>query len=416
MTDPTGLSFLSYRRVRSDECERLIFAQRERGIPTWRDIDDLNTEPTESELRRIIRDDSTANVILCITPETAGSPMIRNVEAPVALERHGRNEGFFIVPVAAGGLDYADTAAAVKNETSITDLGNWNVVKLDFDPASDSDIAKVANQVLKQRLQTVDRLLPPNAPLRIALNTRQSVGHRLGTVLTIDWSHRFGGIQRREATAVDWQEKLLPALADVSRAIQQHAPGRRLLVGGLLTLSAAATLGFHFMAPAGLDIAWEQRMPDGNVQAWSRRANRENSGFTATMWAGAVDATDLAVLVSVNSDVSRAVAASTATTGPFRAYVHLKRQDSAEGVILQTAGQTLDVAEKTVAAVRIARHEYAIIGRVHLFTAIPSGLSMLLGQMLNTLGPVQTYEHIQSDATGCYKPAALLNSQCRFTG
>ena len=408
MTDPTGLSFLSYRRSRSYECERLVIAQRERGIPTWRDVDDMNSEPTESELRRIIRDGSTANVVLWITPETAGSPMIRKVEAPVALERHGRNDGFFIVPVAAGGLDYATAAAAVKNDTSITDLGNWNMVKLDSDPATNADIARVANQVLKQRLQAVDHHLPPDAPLRIALNTRQSVGHQLGTVLTIDWSHRFGGIQSREATAADWQDEMLPALADVSQTIQQNVPSRRLLVEGLLSLSAATALGFHFMAPAGFDIAWEQRMPDGNVQAWSRRAHRENSGFTATMSAGAVDATDLAVLVSVNSDVSSAVAA---TAAPFRAYVHVKRADSAESAVLQTPGQALDVAKKTVAAIRNARHEYGITGRVHLFAAIPSGLSMLLGQMLNTLGPVQTYEHIQSDATGYYKPAALLNSQ-----
>ena len=164
MTDPTGRSFLSYRRSRGDECERLVVAQRERGIPTWRDVDDMKSEPTEDELRRIIRDGSTANVVLWITPETAASPMIRNVEAPVALERHGRNDGFFIVPVAAGGLDYAGAAAAIKNSTSITDLGNWNVVKLDSDPATDADIDRVANQVLKQRLQAVDRHLPPDAP------------------------------------------------------------------------------------------------------------------------------------------------------------------------------------------------------------------------------------------------------------
>ena len=411
MTDPTGRSFLSYRRSRSNECERLVAAQRERGIPTWRDVDDLNTEPTESELRRTIRDASTANVILWITPETADSPMIRNVEAPVALERHSRNDGFFVLPVAAGGLDYADAAAAIRNNTSITDLSNWNIVKLDSDPAADADIEKVANRVLIQRLQAIDRHLPPGAPLRIALNTRQSVAHQPGTALTIDWSHRFGNSQNREATAADWQDKLLPALADVSQAIQRNVPGRRLLAEGLPSLPAATALGFHFMAPAGLDIAWEQRMPDGSVQIWRRQAVREDSGFTASISAGAVDATDLAVLVSVNSDVSRAVAASAATTGPFRAYVHVKREDSPQSALLQSPGQALDVAEKTVAAIRNARHEYGITGRVHLFAAIPAGLAMLLGQMLNTLGPTQTYEHIQSDATGCYKPAALLNGR-----
>ena len=33
---------------------------------------------------------------------------------------------------------------------------------------------------------------------------------------------------------------------------------------------------------------------------------------------------------------------------------------------------------------------------------------MLIGQLSNALGPVQTYEHIQTDATGMYEPAAVL--------
>ena len=90
MTDPTGLSFVSYRRSRAGECTRLVAALRERGIPTWRDVDDLNTEPTETELRRVLGDDSVASAILWISPETADSSIIRKVEAPVALDRHSR--------------------------------------------------------------------------------------------------------------------------------------------------------------------------------------------------------------------------------------------------------------------------------------------------------------------------------------
>ena len=123
---------------------------------------------------------------------------------------------------------------------------------------------------------------------------------------------------------------------------------------------------------------------------------------------GSVDGTDLAVLVSVNNDVSQAVAASSDETGLFRAYVHIKRTDSPLGAMLDTPGQATDLARKTVAAVREIRIEYRITGRIHLFAAVPAGLSMLVGQLLNTMGPVQTYEHIPTDATGRYKMAALL--------
>jgi hypothetical protein len=40
--------------------------------------------------------------------------------------------------------------------------------------------------------------------------------------------------------------------------------------------------------------------------------------------------------------------------------------------------------------------------------AAPAGLAVLVGQLLNTFGAVQTYEHVLTDGSGTYKPAALL--------
>ena len=408
MTDPTGSVFISYRRSRHEECDRLVASLRERGIPTWRDIDDMNTEPTENELRRILGDDRTAGAILWITPETAESGMIRMVEAPGAVARHSRGDGFFIVPVAAGGLDYSDAALAVGNGVGLADISGWNTIKLESDPADDADIAKVVNRVLRQRLESIDRHWIPDEPIRLALNTRQAVNHQPGTGLTIDWSHRFGGLQNRVASAVDWQDKLLPALSAVRDAIQETVPGRGLVAGGLPSLSAATALGYCFMATGGPQIAWEQRMPNQSNQNWSLAADVEESGFEVRTSAGQLDAHNLAVMVSVNNDVSDAVTASSATTGPFRAYAHIKRADSVQSAILKSPGQALDVARKVVAEARNARQKYHIAGQVHLFAAAPAGLAMLIGQLLNTLGPVQTYEHIPYHATGSYEPAVLL--------
>ena len=45
---------------------------------------------------------------------------------------------------------------------------------------------------------------------------------------------------------------------------------------------------------------------------------------------------------------------------------------------------------------------------MHLFMAVPAGLAVLIGQLLNTFGSVQTYEHVTVDGSGQYRPAALL--------
>ena len=73
MTDPTGRSFLSYRRTRSTEAALIAHALHEHGIPTWQDIHNLGSVPSEDELRRVLADPEIANAVLFITPEVEDS-------------------------------------------------------------------------------------------------------------------------------------------------------------------------------------------------------------------------------------------------------------------------------------------------------------------------------------------------------
>jgi hypothetical protein len=79
MTDPTGRSFVSYRRTRRDEAAFLVHAQHDHGIPTWLDLNNLGNVPTEDELRKVLADPSTASAVLFVTPEVETSPIIRDV-------------------------------------------------------------------------------------------------------------------------------------------------------------------------------------------------------------------------------------------------------------------------------------------------------------------------------------------------
>ena len=406
MTIPTGRSFISYRRNRLAEVAELVAAQKERGIPTWQDIEDLRSEPTEAEIRSVLTSNEIANVLLWVTPNVDQSPMITKVEVPCAVERHKRQDGFFILPVAAGGLGYGEVGALLGGYSGVTDLSNWNIAKVDSDPATSRDIRRVSNILLNRRLSNIQEHLPEGEPLRLVINTRISSGPQQGVALEIDWTHRFSGTQRRLASADDWQSKLLKALEDIARATQRNASKREVIASGLASLPAATALGYYFMAPGGMGIAWEQFFPDRSRQLWSLAATREASGHEPLITGGQTAADDLAVMVSVNADVEGAVAASRENTGPFRAYVHIKSPERQK--ILRTPGQALDVTQLTMESAREARQEFGIRGRVHLFMAVPAGLAMLIGQLLNTLGPVQTYEHIQTDALGIYERAALL--------
>ena len=64
--------------------------------------------------------------------------------------------------------------------------------------------------------------------------------------------------------------------------------------------------------------------------------------------------------------------------------------------------------DKNSSAERRARDELQPRGKVHVFMSVPVGVAMMMGQSLNTIGPVQTYEHLPIDAVGIYRPAAPI--------
>ena len=410
-TNPTGVSFLSYRRARLGEAEILVAHQRDLGIPTWQDISDLAEDPTEDTLREVLRDPGTANAVMWLTPEVAESEIIRQVEAPLILERAREPDGFFSVPVAAGGLSYKGAAKVLEGGIGIDDLRLWNIRKIDSDPANESEIRALASRVLARRLQHIERSLASDEPLRIVFNTRADYGPAGDTGLKIDWLHRFEG---RLATAETWNDHLIPSLLEISDRIGSEMSDRPVSATGSLSLPAATALGWAFLAPKRIKISWDQYTPGHPEQTWSLTDPRSDSGFETVVEAGFPSADDMAVMVSVNADVSRAVGESRSVLPKFRAMAHIRpvgnRRDD-RNAFLRSPGQAVDVAWRVVEGARKARAEYLVRGKMHLFMAVPSGLAMLIGQLLNTLGQVQTYEHVQDGATGRYVPAALLGEQ-----
>ena len=76
MTDPTGRSFLSYRRTRLDEARLLIEAQHDVGIPTWQDLSELDEGHTDALLREALAAEATANAVCWFTPDVEKSDVI----------------------------------------------------------------------------------------------------------------------------------------------------------------------------------------------------------------------------------------------------------------------------------------------------------------------------------------------------
>jgi hypothetical protein len=404
MTDPTGRSFLSYRRARKDEAALLIAALHDRGIPTWQDVSDLGSVPTEDEIRRVLADPATASAILFITPEVADSPLIRQVEVPGIIRRAEAGDGFFVVPVAAGGLDYAAAADLAGNHLSAQNLSHWNMHNAAAEAITPDIAAEVAGRVLTQRVQAIHRHLAAGSPLRIGLYVRRAPPVEGGTALALDWTARFTG---KEEDGDTWERTLLPALTAIAAAARQHAPGREVEAFGLPTLPAAMALGCAFLSTGGIGLSWQQFTQGRPLQSWSLGLPRAASGFTHRLVSQDAGARDIAVLVSVADDVEPVFAAGRRTLPPLRAVVHVAR-DGTYPHAIDTPGEAADAAFTVQDAMRAARRAYGNVGTFHMFVAAPAGLAVLIGQLLNTFGSVQTYEHVSADGSGLYRPAALL--------
>ena len=384
----------------------LIEAQHDLGIPTWQDLSDLDHGHTEQLLRDALADESTANALCLITPDIESSSVIARTELPAIMRRIERRDGFFMVPVAAGGIGYADVPRVVGTYIGLHNLAEWNIHKAETDPLSTIDAFEIARLIVKQRMIGIVRQLAPHAPLRLVLNTRKKPAFVPGVALTLDWTHRFDG--RMAQPPETWTRHLLPALESVAQACETQAPGHSIVAEGLCSLPAAVALGTTFLATRRLSIAWQQVSPKRGPQLWSLAASRETSAFFCNILPADPSGDDLALIVSVTSSVDPAFAALRPSLPKFRGLVVVAKSGDYPHDIA-TAGQAVDVVQLILEGLRRARADLQPRGTVHLFLAVPAGLAMMIGQVLNTFGPVQTYEHIGTDAVGTYHPAAVLH-------
>lgn len=402
-TNPFGYCFVSYRRTRLAEVGALVRALHELGVPTWQDLHDLDEQPLEATLRSVLADPNIASGVLWITPEVAHSPIITDIEVPGLAGRATADPAFALVPVAAGGLDYDTAADAARSSIALVDLGTWNIAKVGGDPATDDDIAGVAQRVLRRRVRAIHAHLPDGHPFVVDVFTRAPAVHHPDAALTIDFTHLFDG---RSAKPGTW-DTVTARLRTTLQRVTSDAPGRPVHLRGLVGLPAAVALGATVSSPSKANAAWVQYTPGSPDSLYALTVAPAPSPFSAQLIDGNPSAADLAVLVSVSENTIPAFQATTGL-GPFRGIVHATASGDYPHRLV-SAGQAVHVAHEVVRSIRLARSRYGTLGAVHLFVAGPAGLAFLIGQLLNTLGVVTTYEHVSASGVGAYARAAVLN-------
>ena len=413
-TDVTGRCFVSYRRSHVDDVSKVVAAMLDHGVPAWQDLRDLESEPLESALDEVLRSPSTSGSLVWLSEDFQGSDVVTRIEAPRLLERLERDESFFAEIWLADDLDFARASELFRPSGRHAALSeSWNVKRAVMSDHTlpdgslgrridEAEARRVAVTLLRRRLSRIHAALPPGQPIKVLVSAYGEDGEAFepGYAVQLNWSRLF---THRFATADKWQEVIAPALAGVYQAVRNAAPGRALAVEGRSSLAACLSLGHTFREVTKVPLSWTQH-PSGAV--WSLAVPPVDAGFRVSLRHQHVGSNDLAVLISVAGDVEPAVVA-TSTLPTFRAVLKVAPADGSARREL-VAAQGAQLARQIVGAIREIRGQLRTIERIHLFLAGPAGLAVLLGQLLNAVGPVQTYEHDQTSGVGCYRAATLL--------
>lgn len=413
MADSLGPAFVSYRRKRLRETTALVQALRDRGVPTWRDVDNLLNEPTEATIRAVLNDANTSGAILWLTPDVKDSPIIRDVEVPEAVRRHRRDSNFWLIIVLADGLQYTDASELFADTLGVEDLGTWNLTKVFAPWASPSDISQIANSALRRRISSFSEATPSPEISQVIVHAKGTMTVSSGEALAVDWTRHFKGASPRSE---DWAT-MSESADDIAAAVKQLTPpATELQLSGTPSVPTAMLLGSTYSGRDGRNPVWLQRQPDGHTTTpWRISSAADASIAEQHGWRASppiyrdTSAHAIAVCINISDDVSEAFARSRSVLPAWRAVLTIGAPAGRNTrAVPLTADEVASLIHLSVDAIRNVRSQVVGIDSIHFFVAGPAGFAFLLGTAIATLPPITTYEY--DTTTSLYVPAATFTS------
>lgn len=400
-TDPAGRMFITYRRspgreIGNEEARLMRDAMRDRGVPTWRDLDDLTPEPTEDALVETLSRPDIAGAVMLISPEIEGSDMVRMVEAPAIFDRHANKDGFLVKPVLIN-LDYGDADRVLGRAGALQDIGRFDIDRIDADRLIGTDARRIAKAVLKSRLAALRPSSSPEA-YSVGVFSRRTPGAG-----AFDLRHDFTPYFTERAASEGAYDLIEAALFDTAAALAAAGARIPLIARGNAALPVGVLYGSIY-SPFVFDLTWKQFLPGKPEEDWSLAAGDSEIDIEVQSTSGALISEDIVVAVSVNADVDRAVAEYFEHSGlDPRATISI----GLKGGPLKP-GQSISPADGLAIALRAVEEARALKDQkrlkranIHLFLSCPLALAVLIGQKLNTFAECALYEHIP-DGTPAY--------------
>jgi hypothetical protein len=375
--------FLSYSWEDMAEVDDLDEMVRLRGVPVWRDRRAMRWGGYNEDLVRHAILDEISGFVLYLTPAAIADEawFIPEVELRAMDDRRTRNGAFFNGAVFRGYGVRAGTEAVY--ERAHVDVGatlGSEVGERELLGA----MRESANAIAREYLAAQWR----SGPVAIRIETRNQLPVADEALVHLALSPPLTHDPDDYDVAV-WDEKILPALADLQDALHtiQLAGNERervLEIAGAAHLSAALAFGYAFREPTRWSLrlrhhedVWETKREPGNLDGWDVPQPRAGSGRE-----------DLVVMVHATADVREA--ARTSAGGLARAELHVTPPGGPDKLSLNP--ETANAAAAGIAkAIREARATYAP-KETRLYLAAPWPFATLLGWHLGSCGPIVMHE------------------------
>lgn len=244
----------------------------------------------------------------------------------------------------------------------------------------------------------------PDAPeTRLWIHGWDQQGYDVSPTEELDWTPYFNREERRVPTSEEWRQVLTPQLQEVRKRFAALPGGKYIDLRGKLSLTAGLGIGAAFPRVGGFSFRIEQPT-GGDIHLWRSDAPSSDARFVIVGEDGA-EGEELAVGLSITGrglpDLERFVAAA-----GIPAFVYAEPGGGTGNAAIRSAGDAAALAASAKELIRETRERYRAV-RVHLFLYAPISFAVFLGQALNALGVIVTYERT---VDGGYQESVTLRT------
>lgn len=221
----------------------------------------------------------------------------------------------------------------------------------------------------------------------------------------LDWTSHFDRASRRVPAQAIWDEVLFPELLGVRNRLSVMPGGTYIDLRGKMPLTTMLAIGATFPEVAGYRFRLEQPTR-GETFLWRSDAKPTDRRFRVVQEHGK-PGHDILVAFCITGtgwkDIEQEYKKSTRS---YSAVVYAEPDSGPGEGAIASDGDAVALAIHAKELIRIYRAQYQA-RRVHLIVYGPAAFSLLLGQRLNAVGPIVTYERT---ADGNYQTSVRIET------